>query len=376
MNKLLIVLLLQIHLLAQDYTVWLNTIAHAEAETILPKNNSTDSQTNSSLYSHLSIAYDFNENFYTLLGAKANYIFYEDNYDSTSNLTLRQTSKELNRAMISEASLNYQNKNFTITLGKNDINYDWISGSMDGAIFMYTYGIYSLQTFWAYNYEQLYYNYYAQTKLQTDSSSLEGMFGSIFSIEDRNLQLHLYSYCIENSFTMSGANLAYIYKNFGFNLGYTSLVGDDSSSYAYHESFLDASIEYLYKNHYMALGASLTGENGLYTMLSMGSYIFGNFYLGNQVDRSSAKNSFFKYRYNASKFYLETVVGSSIYNDIFQTDANKLFSREIDLYGGYELNREFSISGGVVYMDVDDRDLLSEDRTMLLLNLVYNYETK
>ena len=357
------------------YHMEYKAIFHSENNHLYEKIDNTvlpcDTSNYSALYQDVNLAYELDKNFFILTGAKTNYILYEDYFTLEPYASSQLTEDELNTAIVSEASLNYDDGLFSLSLGKNSIGYDWLSGSMDGAIAMIYNDTSSLQFFWMNSYEQLYYNYYSHLDLLQDS---KGLFGAIFHIQRENYDFNFYNYNFQNKHNIFGVNSTYIYENIGVKVAYTYLDNKDNELYSYNESLLDLSLHYLYKKHYFQLGASFTGENGLYSMLGMGSYIFGQFYLSNQVDRNNAQNSFFRYSYTDNSWIFNSIIGTSIYNDTLLVDE-KLSSKELDLSTTYQINNSFSFNLGFIHMDADTKDPISANQTMIFTNLVFNYET-
>ena len=124
----------------------------------------------------------------------------------------------------------------------------------------------------------------------------------------------------------------------------------------------------------MELGASLTGENGLLAMIQLGSFMTGQFYLSNQVDREDAKNIYLRYMYIQNKWRFELLGGYSEYNNTFLARVNDLFSNELDCYTSYQINRDFSLSLGLMAMQVDEADPIGVSQYLTTVNFGYSYE--
>ena len=377
MKHLLVVYMMQVILIASDIDVAALAIVHSESENMYAKKDNTnfsdDSNAFGSLYGEVTLNYDISSDFYVALGGKANYVLGEDNYNSPLYLRGKLTSDDINRAIVSEGSFNYDNGVLSASIGRMDVDFDWILGSIDGALLMLGDDeSYSLRLFWLQNYYQLQYNYYMQIE---DINAKEGMYGAIFKANVEDFELSLYDYYIAELRNILGLHVSYIRNNFSVNLSYTQAEALALAAYRYDEAFSNLSFEYLYKNTLFELGISQTGENGLLALIQMGSFMFGQFYLSNQVDREDAKNIYFKYIYAQEKIRFETIVGATKYNNSFVERQNDLSSAEIDLYVKYRYNPNLSIDLGAMYMYVDERDPLQPNQSLAILNLVYAYET-
>jgi len=359
-----------------DIDVKLTAILHNESEQMLGRegDDTLESEQNSfsSLYAHLVFDYDINEDFFLSLGAKANGVLGEDNYKTPFYLRTKMTSDDINRAIVSEASVNYDNDIFSLSLGRQDIHFDWLMGSIDGALGMLgSDDDVSLRLFWFDNYRHLQYNYYMQID---DINKNKGMYGGIFKLNEDYVELALYDYFVEDLRNILGVDISLFFENIGLNLSYTSAKALDLALYDYDESFLNASVEYLYGHNYAEFGVSQTGENGLLAMIQMGSFMFGQFYLSNQVDRENALNAYVKYIYANSRWRFELLGGHTQYDNSFVRLEDNLKAYEADMYLKYYYNDFLSFDVGAMYMDVDEHDPLQVDQALVMLNVVLSYE--
>ncbi len=354
----------------------LTGILHNEAERMSGRfgDETLPSQTNSysSLYAHLLVNYDFNENIFVSLGAKGNRVLDEDTYTIPMYLRGKMTSESIDQAIISEASINYDNELFSLNIGRQNVNYDWLLGSIDGILAMLgSDDEMSLRLFWFENYVNLQYNYYAKIN---NINANKGMYGAVAKVNKNEFELSLFNYYVQDLRNILGGHINYIYNNLGINISYTSATALDLALYDYDESFLNGSIEVLYYQHYIEAGFSKTGENGLLAMIQMGSFMFGQFYLSNQVDRQNALNGFLKYIHANNRWRFELIGGVSRYDNSFIEIQKALSSKEIDVYVKYKFNKNFSVDLGAMIMDVDERDPLQVDQSLIMLNMVFNYE--
>ena len=361
---------------AQDLNVDFYSIFHAENENMLGKdnNNSYPNESNSfaTIYTSLSLIYDITENIFISSAVKTNYVVSENNYETPAYLRAKLTSQDINRAIISELSLNYDDNFYSLNIGRNDISYDWISGSMDGiAAMIGDDDDYSFRLFWLENFTQLQYNYYVEFN---DINNKEGIYGAISNVKKGIVEFSLFDYYIPSLRNIIGGHINLISDKMALNIGYTEAKPLSLALYDYPESFTDISFEYLYNRHYFEIGASLTGENGLLAMVQLGSFMFGTFYLSNQVDRENAKNTYLHYMYHKNRWQFEILGGLTSYDNSYEIIQNNLNSKEIDIYTNYKFNKNFSFDLGIMWMDVDERDPISFSQTLIMTNLVYRYE--
>ena len=338
------------------------TILHSEEEYIL---DSKDSFSFTSLYAHLFLNYDFSEDIFFSFGAKHNDVITQSHYDNYSNFNIDQT-------IMSDFSINYDDGYFALNIGRQDVNFDWLFGSIDGALFMVGDDEnYSLRLFWFNQYQHLQYNYYMNVE---DINDKKGIYGAVAKTSIKDIELSLFDYYMQDLRNISGGHINYIYKNSSYNLSYSSAKALPLALYDYDEDFLNASFEVLIDQHYFELGFSKTGENGLLAILQMGNFMFGEFYLGNQVDRENAKNSFLKYIYAESRWRFEFIGGVSKYDNSFLRIENGMSSYEIDSYLKYNYSKNISFDIGAMYMDVDENDPLQNDQSFIMFNMVFDYE--
>jgi hypothetical protein len=348
-----------------------NEIEHMfgrEDDASLPRENNSFN----TLYAELSLDYDVNENFFLSLGAKGNGVIGEERYTTPMYLRTKMTSDDINRVLINEASINYDDGLFALTFGRQEVNFDWLTGSIDGALAMIgSDDDLSLRLFWFENYRHLQYNYYMQID---DINEKKGMYGSVAKANSYYVELTLYDYFVQDLRNISGADISLYFDNVGVNFSYTSAQALDLALYDYDESFLNVSLEYLYHRHYFELGFSQTGENGLLAMIQMGSFMFGQFYLNNQVDRENARNAYLKYIFAKEKWRFEFIGGQSQYDNNFVQIEHDLASNEADVYLKYQYNSYLGFDMGMMYMDVDERDPLQVDQALVMFNVVLRYE--
>ncbi len=354
-----------------DYEV--TAILHSEVKQMNQKTTTKkDTNSFSSFYSNLLINYDFNEDISLYLGSKTNSVIYEDKYSNPVNLYRKLSSDEISKVIASEISINYDNGFFSFSLGRQEIDFDWLHGSIDGVLTMLgSDDSYSLRLFWFNNYTHLQYNYYAQIK---DINANKGMYGSILKTNFGATELSYFNYYVEDLRNIMGGHFNYIYKNIGFNISYTSTKALSLALYDYDEEFFNSSIEFLIAKHFFELGFSQTGENGLLATLQMGNFTFGQFYLNNQVDRENANNGFLKYIYADTKWRFELIGGMTKYDNSFIEIQNDMSSYELDVYLKYNYSNALSLNLGLMYMDIYERDPIEVDQRSIIFNVVVNYE--
>ena len=358
------------------YNLSYRSIFHSEYERSLGKeNNSTfPDESNSYLawFNALDLHYDINNNMYMALGAKANLTLSEENYKAPFYLRGKLTSDQLDRAIISEASLNYDNDFFSVSLGRNDINYNWLLGSMDGVITSVGDDeSLSLRLFWFQNFTQLQYNYYYEVK---DINDAKGMYGAIGKAKVAGLDIQIYDYFLQDLRDIAGINADYTAENFSINLSYTDAKALSRALYDYDESLIQASVQWLLGRHFFELGGSLTGENGLLAMIQLGSFMSGQFYLSNQIDRENARNAYLRYLFASRSWHFELLGGATSYDNTFLAIVDNLHSYEVDAYFAYAIDHEWSLDVGLMGMNVDEADPIGVDQVLATINIGYRYE--
>ncbi len=370
--------MLLLHVIGYTQTLDVNFLGmiHAESETMFAKenNNTYPSENNHfiSLYTKLALTYDISDNIFVAAAAKANGVILEGTYETPHYLRSKLTSDDISRAIISEASINYDDNFFALNIGRNSINYDWLRGSMDGIIGMVgNEEIYALRLFWMNNFTQLHYNYYAEFP---DINENKGMYGAIATAKAGNLEITLYDYYMQELRNILGMHINYIDNYRAFNIGHTETKALSHALYDSDESFLNFSIEILRNNHFVEFGGSFTGENGLLAMVQMGSFMFGQFYLSNQVDREYATNGFIRYIYANKQWRFELLGGITSYDNTMGSIQSNLLSQEIDIYVSYKFNKNLSIDFGMMGMNVQERDPVEVDQALIMTNAVYTYE--
>jgi len=367
---------LQAASLLSPFSLSYKGVLHAESEQTPGKENDADlpAESNSfaTFYNVLTAHYDFSDDFFVTAGGRANLVLGESNYNTPFYLRGKQTSDQLNQAIISEASATYDNRDVSLSVGRMDVSYDWLLGSMDGAIASVgSDDTLSLRVFWLKNFTQLQYNYYFDLK---DINEGNGMYGAIVKAREGSFEVTLYDYFMQDLRNIIGGHVSYTDGNFGVNVAYTDAQALSLAVYDYDESFAELSFEWLQGNHFMEIGASLTGENGLLAMVQLGSFMFGQFYLSNQVDRENAQNGFIRYLYGSRKWRFELLGGITAYDNSFEKIENDLSSFELDGYATYVWNRNWSVEVGAMWMNVDERDPIGVDQMLVTGNVVYRYD--
>ncbi len=363
-----LLIFLHINLIADDISFEVKGILHNESEYMIDKDNNSFS----SFYSHLLSNYNFTQDIFLSLGLKSNIVVYENNYKTPLYSQTKLKSDEINRAIISDFSLNYDNGFFALNLGRQDLNYDWLLGSIDGVLAMVGNDEeYSLRLFWFEDYQHLQYNYYIKIE---NINAHKGMYGAIAKANLGEIEFSYFDYFVQDLRNIMGTHVNYVYKNIGLNISYTSAKALSLALYDYDEEFLNGSFEFLINQNFFELGFSQTGENGLLAMIQMGNFMFGQFYLSNQVDRENAQNGFLKYIYGDGKWRFEFIGGVTKYDNSFLEIQNDMNSYELDSYLKYNYSKNLSFDLGAIYMNVDERDALQVDQALVMFNVVVNYE--
>lgn len=353
-----------------------NGIVHSEKEWMNPekKSGSVVEDTNSftSFYGELSLRYDFHENFNIMLGGKTNQVVSEEKYQSTTYLSTKMGSEKIDTTLLNEASLNYDNGLLALNLGRQEVSFDWLRGSIDGALGMVgNDNSHSLRVFWLNNYYQLQYNYESEIE---NINNNEGMYGVISKNSISNFELNGYLYRIDELRDIYGGSFTQLFDSFGYSINHTEAKPLSLALYDYHETFTSISADLMVKRNLFQLGYSQTGKNGLLAMLQMGNEMYGQFYLGNQVDRENAENFYLKYISVFNNIRVETVLGTTNYDNNFFRREKDLSSYEMDVYLTYQLSKNFSMDFGAMHMSVDEKDPLQVTQSAMMMNMVVEYE--
>lgn len=350
-----------------NVTPSLSTSLTSEFEQSKSENNLSLQDDNTYLYNsftQMQLAYDFNDDFYTLIGGKLNYQLYEKLYDNALNAANRESKEELNRADLSEASLNYDNDFIAFNVGRSLIDYNLLEGSMDGIIAMIgKEKNQSLRLFYIQNFQQFYYYYFLEDKNINDS---KGLYGAIATLQRKEFKLEIFNYYMPSLKNLASGSFSYNHNNFAFHFTHNHL--STLSELINDEEFTLTTFEYLLHKNYFEIGASLTGANPLDSMYEFGYNNFTNFYFGNYTYKEDAKNIFAKYIYADNNYQFESLLGATNY-------AKKYNSYEIDLYLSYTFTKSFSCELGAIYSNAADLDLAETDKIAIITTMVYKYES-
>jgi len=351
-----------------DYDLSYATLLYTEYEQM-----EVDETSNLSSWFHkLNANYSATDDIYLSLGAKGNIVLSETPYDKLSNNLTNKRKKKLSKIDMSDASINYDNNLVSVHLGRIDLNYDWLCGSIDGALLSIGDDkTTSLRLLWFDTFTQQNYNSYF--KIDNINAS-NGLYGTIFKTKKSNFEVTLYDYFMQDLRNTLGAHLNYGTKVFGINLIYTDTRALSLATYTYDESLAQVSLEYIYKHNYIEMGGSYTGKNGLLAMTQMGSNIIGEFYLTNQINREDAKNIYMKYIYLSNNWYFKFLAGVTKYDNSFISLEKNLQSFEIDAYYRYDFNKKWFVNLGVMSMEVQKQDPISFSKLSTIVILGYKYE--
>jgi len=373
MKKLLFLTFFLSTLHAQNnYTLTLDALLHSENSQILNENNSSanENASYSTLFTQLQTSYDITKNLYLNAGAKANYIYYQDDFTLAQYQYYKTDANRLNKAFISEASLNFEKDLLSLNAGRLDINFPWLQGSLDGAVMMYGDDKrYSLRFLYAKNITQMSYNYYAEHSNILQES---GMFGSIAKLDYHGFEANIFEYSITDKSYQAGIHTNYTAKNFALTLNYMDYFNLEKTQ---EESLTEAALELLFGSHYLQVGASLTSKNPLYDALTLGYNTLSSFYLNNNIDRSNAKNIFARYIYADKKFSFEGITGTTLYDNSYAQALKNLQSFESDITISYNFTKNFSLDFTALYLKVDKQDPLQNSQALFMSNLEYTYES-
>jgi len=382
--KVLLFSLLYLSLLAQEYgTVTFESTLHYENETtfgqniiipnVINKTLDNEQQKLATFYNILGYQYlSPNDTFAINLEGRANLQLSKSEYETPVYIN-KYNLDSINQAIVSVASLDLYTQYFTLSLGRNSINIDWLNGSLDSILLYHENSYLIARAFWFYNYYDFQVNYFAKNEDINDKKGIYGLFlqsGDSFE----GFDLHLYYYLVQSIFALTGTQFAYFPTvELSLHTSY-SLAKDLRIDKSFDETYTRFWGEYLINEYNsIELGMSLTGEHQLFAMTQFGSHPFSEFYLGNEIVRPKAENYYISYEYLGDTFYLQGIYGRT---DYYGETYNKnrvikewMQSQEIDITTGFFINDYLSFDISYMYKDADEDDYESFDQQLFMANL-------
>lgn len=270
-------------------------------------------------------------------------------YGSIYLKTLYSTNELLRQFIISDASVGYAGDDSIITLGRMEVEYDWLSGSVDMLSYSYEFESGTIQTFYGLQYTDLTLYTYIPTK--SFESSI-GIFGIIYKQELFNL----YNYTIPTFRNQFGIHSQL--NEFMFDFSYLqALVNEPIQG---DEWYIRAQYTHAIDNLELSIGLHHNGENGMIKFYDYGVGNYGDFYLGNNNYWGDITNYFGKLQFSLSPIDIYILAGSS------QSDT--IHSYEADIFGSLQLTKGLSLEAGYYMM----YETTSEYQFELALR--YNYD--
>jgi len=382
--KVLLFFLLYLSLSAQEYgTLSFESTLHFENETthghhvyipdIVDKTYGDEQQKLATFFNILGYQYlSPDDTFAINLEARANLQLSKDEYETPLYIN-KFDLDDINQAIISVASIDFYTDYLALTLGRNSVDMEWLSGSIDTIMLYHENSYLSTRAFWFNNYYDFQVNYYAKNEEINENKGVYALYlqsGDNFEL----FEINIYYYLMQSIFALMGTQVAYFpTENLSLHASY-SLAEDLREDRSVDESYTRFWGEYLLNEyHSVELGMSTTGEHPLFAMLQFGSHPFSEFYLGNEIARPFAQNYYLSYEYLDDTFFLESIYGrTAYYDDTIQRGRiikEWMISYEFDITAGVFLNDYLSFDISYMYKDIDKKDFLSFDQRLIMANL-------
>ena len=284
--------------------------------------------------------------------------------------------EDINTAMLSEASIDYYTDSVALSIGRNVVDMDWLSGSIDAVMAYGTTEMIEARAFWFTDYYDFQYNYYTKHKEINDGKGISGLY--LQSGEAlKQLQVCAYYYLMADRQYIVGTKLYTELKPFSLNASYAYLGTLQNAMMKEEEFWRIWSSVIVADNHSFEVGYSRTGNNGLVAMLQFGSHPFSQFYLSNALDRPKAQNGYLQYSYEDDELFFECIGGiTSYYGTTLQSShlvPQWMQSYEVDLNVGYALGDHLLIELSYMTLDLDHRDILEFDQNLFMAELVVQW---
>ena len=299
---------------------------------------------------------------------RANFKLQKQNYQTPFYRKKYPTNSEKN-LFVSMALVDYYGENYAFSVGRNIIDLNWLSGSVDSITAYAINEIVQIRAFWILNYYDFNYNYYIKYQNINNNRGIGGIYlKNSKPLNDFDIEAYFYS-AFDDQF-LTGIKFYKTLKTFDIQ-GSFSLSDRNNKQ----ESFLEFSINKNLKDiHNIEFGYSKTSDSGLDSMLKFGSYPFSKFYLSNSLDRSDAQNIYLQYSFESDKFFINSIAGITSYMGKYVKSLNdisnqKLSSYEIDLTLGYKISNNLSLTLGYMILDLDEKDSLEFDQDLALITL-------
>lgn len=324
-----------------------------------------------SFYNKLEGTYDLDERLFLSLGGKANLVPDRQAFGSEDYNKGLPGREDLERAMVHQAAVTWDDGFFALCAGRQQVRYDWLEGSVDGVTALAGDDrTTSLRLFWFNRYEELLPVFHMA---QGNINDGYGLYGAIFRTKTAGAEATLFDYHLPDLRNYAGGRFHLTRAKLGLNLNYARADALSLALYEEDETYAGASVEGLWGDHYLEAGFSQTGEKGMIALIQMGSYMFGQFYLTGQVDRENAFNRFIRYIRIKGPWRFQAVTGATTYDNTFFRLEKGLTATETDLTLAWKPGGPWSFDAGYMRMDADNRDPIQANQQLLRFSGSYAY---
>jgi hypothetical protein len=297
----------------------------------------------SSLYHHLQLQESFAQHFWVQASLKLT--------NSYSN----NEENMINRAMVSDLNAGYIDSVQVVSLGRNELVYDWMMGSFDGIVYNGTLSDTHVTLFGAIGYEDMLPNY------DVPFTPIHGgVVGSIVEYQREGIELIAFEYYLHQVRSILGGEIDLRYGGFGIDLYHTWLYELSEEAPTGDEHFSKLSLYYTHNHHTIELGSTYAYDNGLLKLFEYGSMGFESYYLGSAMYEANALNLFASYALQLSSFDMKLLAGV--------TQESETLSYEYNLNLGYQINRDLYLSSTIA------QHFGASEQSEAVVELGYYYE--
>lgn len=286
-------------------------------------------------------------------------------------------NEDINTAFISQAALTYYSDDFLISAGRQQFSYDFLLGSVDGVTLFYLNEYIGATLFWFDNYYDFQYNYFSKREQINDD---QGVYGLFLQTQDafENFIFTAYAYSSPNLLYIVGARMNYDLEFITLNGSYTYSNTFTTSSYQRQERYMRLYSDVtLNDENTITAGYSRSGQEGLYTILQLGSHPFSAFYLNNNLQARNSRNLYAEYTFANESVEFQCSAGATKHDALTlngtaleTTDAR---SFEIDLFGSYQLSDYVGIELSYNRLFNDEKAIFLFDQELIYANVVLQW---
>lgn len=350
-----------------------------EAYPLLTQSYDNESQTLGTLYATVGYNHVFIDDTLEFdLQTQGNVQYNKEEYRTPLYLNTFY-NEEINTAFLSQAALTYYSDDFLISAGRELVAYDFLIGSVDGVSLFYLNDYVGATLFWFINYYDFQYNYFNKRE---HINSDQGVYGLYLQSQETldNMIISCYAYSTPNALYIVGSRIDYALPFMNLHGSYTYSNTYAQNSYARQERFMRAFADLPINDaHSMEAGYSITGEEGLYTILQLGSHPFSPFYLNNNLQKQNSENGYLSYLYSDDTAFDLHITAGYTWHDALSLDRLSLTtvrarSFEIDLYSAYHFSDEISLELSYNRLYNDEQALFLFDQELLYANVVLQWQ--